>query len=444
MSYLKKKWYKPEKLSTKIIFVAVLLLIIRLLSNIPVPFIDKTYLSLLFSNNSAFALLNTFSGGAFTDMTIMALGVTPYITASIILQLLCITFPKLKAIQQDTMYGQNKWKIITIFTGIGLGLIQSIGMALTLGKGGLFSVYNFGSVSLICFLWVLGGTITILIGEYISKFCVGNGISLILASNIIAALPRDIISFWNIYIQKKSVVDIIIASAVFIAVVFALIAFTAVLSGAGKDIPVVYPTSRQTTYKNNTHIPMKLNAAGVMPIIFTSTLFSIPMMFNPYDNKNTIITAIYDICSAMYRCNVTSIYWYIGITLSLALVILFAYFYVSITINTTEIANRIRKKGGCIPGIRPGKPTEDYLHNKMKYMTFIGAIILFALTQIPVLVTSFTKINSLTIGGTSIIIVVGVIMETALAIKSEHMMHSYNKKGSASIFGANSVTTMQA
>lgn len=440
MTYSNKKWYKPTKLSTKIIFATILLLVIRLLANVPVPFINRDYLSILFANASAFSLLNTFSGGAFTNMTLMALGVTPYITASIILQLLCITFPKLKEIQKDGSYGRKRWKIINVLTGIGLGAIQAVGMAVSLGQRGLFSTYNFTNVALVSLLWIIGGTITILIGEYITKYCIGNGVSLILAANIIAELPGDVMSFWNMYVQNKSVTDIVLATIVFIFTMFLLISFTAVLTGAKKEIPIIYPTSKQTAYKNSSNIPIKLNTAGVMPVIFTSTIFSIPMMFISPNTTNKFASIIYQISECAYHYNFHSIYGYISVILSFVLVIAFAYFYTAITINTTDIANKLKKKGACIPGIRPGQSTDEYLYKKIKYMTFIGATMLFMLTQIPMIITSFSSIGSLSIGGTSVIIIVGVIMETALTIKAEMSVKSYAKANNQ-LFGMSAKST---
>jgi len=441
MNNLNKKWYKPTNLGTKIFLTAIILLFIRMLANIPVPYINKEYLSILFEDKTAYSLINSFSGGAFTKMSFMALGITPYITGSIILQLLSITFPRLKEIQRDGNYGKKRWKLITILTGIGLGVVQAVGMAITFGKSGLFTAYNFSTVSIVCLLWIIGGAIVILLGEYISKFCIGNGISLILATNIIAELPGDIVNFWNVYIANKAVIEIVGSVIVLVAIMFLLIGFTVFLTTACKEIKVIYPTSRANTYKNSSFIPIKLNAAGVMPIIFTSTLFSFPLMFISTTNTNKVAQAIYQLCNSMYRYNFKSIYTYIAIVLSGVLVVLFAYFYTAITINTTEIANKLRKKGACIPGIRPGKPTDDYLYDKIKYMTFIGAVMLFILTQIPVLITSFSNISSLSIGGTSVIIVVGVIMETALAIKTEMLNKSYSKNTNKLLFGMSRKST---
>ena len=436
MSYSNKKWYKPAKLSTKIIFAAVLILFIRLLANIPLPFINKDYLSLLFADSSAYSLINNFSGGAFNNMTFMALGVTPYISASIILQLLCVTFPKLKDIQKQGDYGQKKWKRITVITGIALAILQSIGVAVTLGHRGLFTNYSFGPVCAVCALWVLGATITILVGEYISKYCIGNGVSLILAANIIAELPRDVLSFYQVYVSGKTALQIIASVAIFAIVVFGLVAFTVILTNAKKEIPVIYSNASgksSTVLKNNSNIPIKLNASGVMPVIFASTIFSLPLMFMA--NTNSVTAVFYNILSTNRWYSFNNWLGFIGLALYFVLVVAFAYFYEAITFAPGEIATRLRKRGACIPGIRPGRPTEEYLYNKSKYMTGIGAVMLFFLTKIPTFITCVTSIYSLSFGGTSVIIVVGVIVETAIAIKSDLMVKSYVKHSNKHFFG---------
>ena len=387
MSYSNKKWYKPEKLSTKIIFALILIFAIRLLANIPVPFINRDYLSILFADNSAYTLLNNFSGGAFTRMTFMALGVTPYISASIILQLLCVTFPKLKDYQKNE-YDQKRWKILTI-----------------------------------------------IVSKYISKYCIGNGVSLILAANIVAELPRDVLSFWQVYLYNKPAWSITVACILFIAIVVGLIAFTIVLNGAVKEIPVVYSGNYKSSGTVKSSIPMKLNSAGVMPIIFTSTVFSLPLMFINTANMNNVSTVIYKMCNTSGWYNIHNWLGIIGTVIYFVLVIAFAYFYTAISFNPTDIANRLRKRGAFIPGIRPGKPTDDYLYNKNKNMTMIAAVLLFVLTQIPTVITCTSNIYSLSFGGTSVIIVVGVVLETAMAIKSELLTRQYMKKGKKEFFG---------
>ena len=430
LTYSKKKWYKPETLSGKLIIMAALILFIRLLSNVPVPFINRDYLNVLFKDSSVYSLLNTFSGGSFTRMTIMALGVTPYISASIILQLLTVTFPRLKAYQQENEYS-NKWKILTVITGIILGLIQSIGIAVTLGKSGLFTNYSIGIVSAVTGIWIVGAVITILIGEYISKYCIGNGVSIILAANIIAELPSDILHFYQMYVSSEHIIKTILAISILVLVVAVLIILTVVFTNAKKEIPVQYSGRHKTT----SSIPIMLNAAGVMPIIFASTIFSVPLMFIANSN-NAVAKAFTHAFSSSYWYSL-DIYGIIGLIVYFFMVIGFAYFYTAMIFNPTEIANRLRKKGACIPGIRPGKPTEDYLYRKSNRMTLVGAILIFMLSQIPTIITSFTNMKTLSFGGTSIIIIVGVVAETAVTIKSELMMKKYTTVSHKSFFGMN-------
>ncbi len=435
--YSNKKWYKPTKFSTKIIYTIILLFLIRMCSNIPVPLINKEYLKYLFEGkDSAYALINAFSGGSFTRMTFMAIGVTPYITASIILSLLTITFPKLKDIQQDGESGKKKWQRIQIFVGIALGLLQSVGIAITFGRQGLIDPYKAWSVAVVSLIWTIGATITILIGEYITKFCIGNGVSLLLASNIISELPSDILNFFNVYIKDNDIAHIIISIITFSIIVIGLIVATIILNNAQKEINVIYAgKSNENKYnnlkstKNQSMIPIKLNIAGVMPVIFTSTLYSLPLMFLS-NSSNRVAQEIVAICSSSSWFDLEHWWRISGFILYFVLVIGFAYFYGMIQFNTVEIAHNLKSSGAMIPGIRPGKPTVDYLNEQSKWLTLYGAIFLFVLTQIPTLICCFSNIKSLSFGGTSILIIVGVILETTITIKSELMLKSYKKHSS--------------
>lgn len=428
--YGTKKWYKPGTLKSKILVTLLLLLFIRVCSNIPLPFINKEVLESIFTGKEgAMAMLNSFSGGAFLNMTMMAMSVTPYITASIILQLLAISFPKLEEIQKDGEYGRKKWERIQIYVGLGLGVLQSVGLAMTLGRQGLFTTYNAGTVALVSLIWAIGSGICIGIGTYITKFGIGNGISLILTFNIVAELPSDVVSFYEAYIHGENIVNIIGSCAVFTLIVGGLIAATIVLGNAQKEIPVIYSgktnsNSKFGQAKSQSSIPMKLNTSGVMPIIFTSTIFSLPIMFLQ-NSDNKIAQSILHFCSSTYWFDAEHWWRTLGLLVYGLMVIAFAYFYTQIAFNPLEIANNLKKQGAFIPGIRPGQPTVQYLSNQMKYMTLYGAIFLFLLTQIPTVICHFSHISSLSFGGTSVIIIVGVCQETAMAIKSETMFTSY-------------------
>lgn len=431
-----KKWYKPEKLSTKILLTVCILLFIRVCSNIPIPFINKEYLDIMFADNSAFSLINTFSGGSFTQMSLMALSVTPYITASIILQLLTIVFPKLAEIPKGSPEDKKKWEIWQFVVGIILGITQSIGVALTFGRQGLITPYNFGTVALTVLLWSIGAIITIGAGTYITKCCFGNGISIILTMNIISSLPGDTLNFYNMYIKGENIGNIIIACLVGLLIVLGLISATVILNEAQKEINVIYSKNAYKNGGNNksvSTIPLKLNIAGVMPVIFTSTLFSLPLMFLT-NSSNKVAQAIVHICSSTYWFDGEHWWRTIGFFLYGALVIFFAYFYTAIVFNPFEIAQNLKKSGACIPGVRPGQPTIEYLTKQSKYLTLIGAVYLFLLTQIPMFIMQFTDLSYLSFGGTSIIIIVGVVLEIATTLKSERLKFAYTKATSSNSF----------
>ena len=421
-------WYKPTKLRPKIILTLLVLFMVRLCSNIPIPLINQDYLSTLFSNNEAFSFIDTMSGGSFTNMTLMALGVTPYITASIILQLLTIAIPKLEDIQNDGEHGRKKWEKINIIVGLVLGFIQALGMAYGFGKQGLLNTYNAVNVLDLTVIWTLGCALIIAAGTYISKCGIGNGISLILAINIISGFPSDILAFYEMYLKDESIANISIRVLLFLVIVICLIAFTILLNNAEKEIEVIYPNGKNNkmTRSSKSNIPIKLNTAGVMPVIFTSTLYSLPIMFLS-NSTNSVAQELVKFCSSQYWFDLDHWWRTLGLVVYFLLMIFFAYFYTSISFNPMMIANQLKKSGACIPGIRPGKPTEEYLTKQIKYVVFLGATFLFILTEIPTMISIFTNMTSLSFGGTSIIIVVGVIQETTLTIKAENLSKSYVK-----------------
>lgn len=443
MSYGKNPWYKPKGIRAKLVVTIMVLLLVRLFANIPVPFINHDYLKqMLAGSNSAYSLINLFSGGSFDNMTLMALGVTPYITASIILQLLGVIFPRLAQIPKEGLSGQKKWRIINAIVGAVLGVVQGLGIALTLKHQSVLSNTSVGVIILLTLCWTVGAVIAILAGEYISEFGVGNGISLILAFNIMVGFSNDIMNFYFMYIKLgASVWTKIIAVASFVAIALLLVMGTILLNNAEKQIPLSYSAKGQYgNTSNRSYLPIKLNLAGVMPVIFASTVFSTPLMFIS-GNQNKYAIGFTKLLSSRYWFDKTEWWWTLGLVLYFVLVICFAYFYVAISFDPTEKANTLKKQKACIPGIRPGKPTADYLNAQIKYMTFYGALFLFILTQIPSLITHFTALYTLSFGGTSIIIVVGVLLETAQIIKTENYYTSFNDGGSKSFLGLSSKST---
>ncbi len=438
-NYLSKNaWYKPKSVNGKLLLTILVLLVIQVISYIPVPFINHDYLEASFSNSSnVYSLIDLFSGNSFNNMTLLALGIVPYITASIILQLLGIIFPKIAEIPKEGMVGKRKWQFIQICTGVGLGFLQAIGLALNLKHAGVLSSTSFGAMFLISLCWTIGCGIVIAAGEYINKFGIGNGISLILAFNIISTLPNDIMNFYFIYIKllgSNSIWYAIRAVAIFVAVFIAWTMCIIELNGGEKKIPLVY--AKKTTYSRhvNSILPIKFNISGVMPVIFTSTILSVPAMFLSFsDNKFAV--GFTKFISSTYWFKKDEWWWSFGILLYFVLVVGFAYYYKSISFKENEIANHLKKNGGSIPGIRPGTATADYLRQETKYITLYSAICLFLLTQVPNVISHFTYVSSLSFGGTSMLIVVGVLLETAQAIKAEAYYTGFNKDKKKSFLG---------
>lgn len=435
MSYRKNKWYNPSSLKGKILLTIFLLLIIQIGCQIPVPFINHDYLTSTFQNNTdLFSILNTFTGGAFKNLAFFALGVTPYITASIILQLLSIAFPKLGEIQKDGASGKDKWERITLITGIGLAFFQSIFLAISFGRQGLFNKYTWYVVILTSIIWTIGTAIVSLIGQFITKHGIGNGTSIIIAANIIAGLPSTAMAIYEMYLRNKEVVIIILNSFITLAITFGIIAFVVILENAHKDIPIQYAKSSNYGHKINSTIPIKLNAANVMPIIFASTIYSLPIMFFG-NSTNKVLLSISKFFSSSAWFDLNHWYYTIGFFVYGLMVIGFAYFYTSIVFNPVEIANNLKKTGAVIPGIRPGKTTQDYIASQIKYITLMGALFLFVIAEIPTLLSKIFNLGSLSFGGTSIIIVVGVITELTKIIFAEKAIKGYKTSKKSVLFG---------
>ena len=432
----KTKWYKPETFKGKIILTIFMLLIVRIGCQVPVPFVDVSYLSELFSSNTdIYSMLNAFTGGSFLQLSFFAFGVSPYITASIVLQLLGVAFPRLAEIQKDGETGRKKWDKINYCVGVLLALLQSVSMAIVFGRQGLLTTYTWWSVIIVSIAWTIGVAFITAIGQFISKNGFGNGISLILMINIISEFPGMAMDLYTKFIKGKTVINMIANTSIIIIICLIFIGLVVILYNAEKKIKIQYPTNKQYVKTQDSYIPVKLNTAGVMPIILASTLYSLPIMFFANSSNKTLVN-ISKFFSSSAWFDVEHIWYTIGFVIYGILVIAFAYFYTSITFNPLEIANNLKKSNGVIPGIRPGKPTSDYIEKNIKYMTFIGAVLLFIIAEIPTFLSLAFNISSLSIGGTSVIIVVGVIVETTSAIKAQCLTLKYNaSKQNKSIFG---------
>ena len=425
---------KVKEIRVKILFTLLMLAVIRFGSAIPVPGMNiaefQRWFSDLTSGNDTFGFLDRFTGGSFEKMSILALNITPYITSSIIVQLLTIAIPKFEEWQRDGEDGRKKLTALTRYITIALALIESIAMAIGFYRNtGFLTEQSIFIVIQIVAALTAGSAFLMWVGERITENGVGNGISIVLTINILSRMPSDISSLFGQFVSGKPIARGVVSAVVIIAVIIAMVVLVVLLNGAERRIPVQYAKKiqgRKTYGGNRSEIPLKVNTAGVMPIIFAMSLFQFPIIITQLmGNKGPEwwLTFVAYLNQSNW-CNPNHWRYSIGLIVYILLLIFFAYFYTSITFNPIEIADNMKKQGGFIPGIRPGKPTSDYLTNILNYIIFIGAI---GLTIIGVLPIFFNGVfgASVSFGGTSLIIVVSVILETIKQIESQMLVRNY-------------------
>lgn len=416
-----------DSLRNKIIFTLFILFIIQILSNIPAPGINRDVLKTFLDSETsdAFSLFTTFSGNAFSQMSIFVIGITPYISASIIMQLLRVIIPSLEEMSKDGKTGQDKYKKLTYICAGVLAVIQTIPITMGFASYGLLTENTPFYIGIVSLSLILGSIAEIFLGNLIDKKGIGNGISLILLFNILSRFPNDGMVIYEMFIKNKNLFSVIIAILVCVAVIAVTIIGIIYLQDGEKRIKTQY-SSQVKGQKGlqgvaNNFIPMKVNLAGVMPIIFTSSIFQmytlvITLLKVPHDNIMYKISLFF---SSSYWFQLSQPVYNLGFVLYCVLIFVFSYFYSTLVFNPEEIADNLRKQGGVIVGIRPGKPTEEYLDNKLKTLRNVGSICLIGVTVIPMIISSIFHVSGLSFGGTSIIIVVGVILETCKIIESE-------------------------
>ena len=419
-----------KEIRRRLLYVLLMLFVIRMTSQIPVPGVDTTFFASFFENNANDALnvLNAFTGGGFSNFSILALSITPYITASIIVQLLTIAFPKLEEMQREGAEGRKKMNRITRYLTMGLSVFESVAMCIGFGNQLILDM-NFLNVLVVVASLTAGSCLLMWIGEQINIKGVGNGISIVLLINILSRVPLDMVTLYENFVQGKTIAKATVAWIVIIAVILVVVLLTLILNGAERRIPVQYSqkmVGRRLVGGNSSNIPIKVNTAGVIPIIFASSIMSFP----------AIILALIGVtptgAGAWFINMLSSNNWFnpsnwsytIGLILYILLVVFFAYFYTSITFNPMVVADNMKKQGGFVPGIRPGKPTEEYLNRVLKYIIFIGAVGLIIVCVIPYFFNGMFKAN-VSFGGTSLIIIVSVILETMKQIESMMLVRNY-------------------
>ena len=423
--------FKIKEVREKLLYTFFMLVVTRIGSQLPIPGVNTTFFQELFTrqSNDAFGFFNTITGGSFTNMSVFALSITPYITSSIIMQLLTIAIPKLEEMQQEGEDGRKKIAEYTRYLTVALALMQSVAMSIGFGGKGLLVEFTALNVIVAIVTMTAGSAMLMWIGERITENGVGNGISIVLLFNIISTMPSDMITLYERFLQGKIVAVAVVTAVIIVAVIVAMVVFVIILQDAERRIPVQYSkkvVGRKTFGGQSTHIPLKVNTGGVIPVIFASSLMGIPGMIVALVGKSPsgfwghIINGL----NSNNWC-VPSMPWYsIGLVVYILLVVLFAYFYTSITFNPIEVADNMKKQGGFIPGIRPGKPTVDYLNGILKNIIFIGAVGLVIVAVIPIFFSGVFGAN-VSFGGTSLIIIVGVLLETLKQIESMMLVRHY-------------------
>ena len=428
---LRNAW-KIAEIRKKLIFTFLMLVVIRFGSQLPIPGVNRDYFALWFAQQTgdAFNFFDAFTGGSFTSMSLFALGVSPYITSSIIVQLLTIAIPKLEEMQKDGEDGRKKIQAISRYLTVALALIQGAAMTIGFGNRGLLQDANVGNMIVVIAAMTAGSAFLMWIGEQITANGVGNGISIVLMINILSTIPDDFVTLYDQFIKGETIFKGVLAAVIIVAVILLTVIFVIILQGGVRKIPVQYAKKmqgRKMVGGQSTNIPMKVNTAGVIPVIFASSLMSFPGVIASLLGKtggtgigSKILTGL----SQSSWCNPSQPVYSLGLLLYIVLVVFFAYFYTSITFNPIEISNNMKRQGGFIPGIRPGKPTTEYLSKILNYIVFIGAVGLIIVCIIPIVFNGLFG-ASVSFGGTSIIIVVGVVLETIKQVESQMLVRYY-------------------
>ena len=416
LSKIKQSW-KVKDVRRRILYTLMMILIFRIGTTIPVPGVDTSIISSLVSGNSLLALYNMFTGGAFSNFTLFALGIGPYITASIIIQLLTVGFESLKELQKSGEEGRKKMNMYTRYTALVLAIIQAVGITLGVVKSALKSDNIFFITTVIITL-IAASMILMWMGDRITEKGLGNGSSIIIFVGIISRIPTDIISVVNSVQSGTIKLWLAIILAIIMLITITLVTF---INEAVRKIPVQYAkkvVGRKLYGGQNSHIPMKVNQSGVMPIIFASSLLAFPQTIALFMGENaqnfvsTYLSTSGDIGFWIYR------------SLEVLLIVFFSYFYTTISFNVDDIAENMKNNGGFIPGIRPGRPTIDYLSRILSRITLAGALFLAVIAMIPAFTVHFMNVN-MSLAGTSILIVVGVALELKRQLESHLVMRSY-------------------
>ena len=430
---------KIDDIRKKLGYTFLMLIVIRLGSQLPTPGVNPDFVKEFFAGISAggaFNFFNAFTGGSFEQLSIFALSISPYITSSIIVQLLTIAIPKLEEMQKDGEEGRKKINQLTRYVTVALAVIQAAAMAVGFGNQGLLQGGELTWSNGIIFVLTLtaGSAFLMWAGERITEKGIGNGISVILLVNILSTVPSDFVNLYTMFVQGniegKKYAMAALAAVVILLIILVVVVFVVLLQGGQRKIAVQYSQKiqgRKSVGGQSSHIPLKVNTAGVIPVIFASSLMQFPILIATFLGKESGEGLGYKILDGLnsnnwFNPDNFSHSW--GLLVYMILTVAFAYFYTSITFNPLEIANNMKKSGGFVPGIRPGKPTADYLSKILNYIIFIGAASLIIVQIIPFFFNGWFG-AAVSFGGTSLIIIVGVVLETMQQVESQMLVRNY-------------------
>lgn len=428
-----KNAMKVKEIRQRVIFTFLMLIVIRIGSQLPVPGVDRTYFANWFAEQTggAFSFFDAVTGGSFLSMSILALNINPYITSSIIIQLLTIAIPKLEEMQRDGETGRKKMVAITRYVTVVLALIQSTAMSIGFGSRGLLTNYTWYSVITCIVALTAGSAFLMWLGEQITEYGIGNGISIVLIINIISRIPQDLSSLYEQFVTGKAPATAVLSALIILAVIIGMVVLVVFLNGGERRIPVQYAkkmAGNKMVGGATSNIPLKVNTSGMIPIIFAQSLLEFPVIIVSFIGKNPsgVWGEILKGLNSSNWCIPGQMKYSIGLLVYILLLIFFSYFYTSITFNPLMVADNLKRQGGFIPGIRPGKPTSDYLNKVLNYLIFIGAVGLIIVSVLPYVFNGVfgAKVST---SGASLIIIVSVILETLKQI--EAMMQVRNYRG---------------
>ena len=432
--------FKVKEIRMRLLFTLFCLVIVRIGSNITVPSIDSDMLKNWANSQLASGLLGTLTGGALSSLSIFALSISPYINAEIIMQLLTIAIPRLEEMQKDGEDGRQKIQKISRYLTVVLALIESTAMAISFGRQGYFVSHSnsFTETAMVALAFTAGTVFLMWLGDKITEKGVGNGISVILLINIVARLPQDLNTLVTTFVTGASTVVWGVISAIIIAVIIiGMVALIVLLQDAERRIPVQYTrkiVGRKQVGGQGSSIPLKVNTSGVLPVIFAMSILQFPIIIASFfgvqgnrlegSNFGTKLLYLIDQNHWFHLSPEGEFKYTIGVIIYIALILFFAYFYTAVSFNPIEISNNLKKQGGIIMGIRPGKPTSDYLTGILNKIIFIGAIALSIVAVLPIFFTGIFDV-SVSFAATSIIIVVGVVLETMKQVESMMAVRHY-------------------